>query len=222
MITAKDWEELSAFLQSRGDRSGVCENPPFRQACEYYLKILLQKNEVLNLTAVRELEVAFWKHLADSLVLLSWEPLGKVVDWGSGGGLPGIPLALARVAQGQDANILFLDSVGKKLKAVEEFVGQLKIPGCGFLNARGEIAIKSEAFHGVNTVVMRAVAPPERAVDWMDSSVSQWVFLLTPQQLPGWEKEAPRLKRKGLNLVRSEVYELPQNHGPRALLEYSK
>jgi 16S rRNA (guanine527-N7)-methyltransferase len=122
MISKKDWEELSAFLQERGDRSGVCESASFRASCEFYLKILLQKNEVLNLTAVRDLDVAFWKHLADSLVLLGWEPLGKVVDWGSGGGLPGIPLALSRVAQGQEANIVFLDSVGKKLKAIEEFV----------------------------------------------------------------------------------------------------
>ncbi|MGZ3712663.1 MAG: RsmG family class I SAM-dependent methyltransferase, partial [Bdellovibrionota bacterium] len=101
MITKKDWEELSSFLKERGDKSGTCENAAFRAACEHYLKILLQKNEVLNLTAIRDLEVAFWKHLADSLVLLGWEPLGKVCDWGSGGGLPGIPLALSRVSRGE-------------------------------------------------------------------------------------------------------------------------
>ncbi|MGE3261409.1 MAG: 16S rRNA (guanine(527)-N(7))-methyltransferase RsmG [Bacteriovoracia bacterium] len=222
MITKKDWDELSSFLKERGDKSGVCEDASFRAACEHYLKILLQKNEVLNLTAVRDLEVAFWKHLADSLVLLGWEPLGKVVDWGSGGGLPGVPLALSRVSRGQEGQVLFLDSVGKKLRAIEEFVAELKIPGCGFSTSRGEVAIKSGEFHGVNTVVMRAVAPAERAAAWMDSSIGRWVFLLTPAQIADWEKEAPRLKRKGLHLARSVVYDLPRGHGSRALLEYSK
>ncbi|MGZ3693366.1 MAG: hypothetical protein ACXWQO_04120, partial [Bdellovibrionota bacterium] len=89
-------------------------------------------------------------------------------------------------------------------------------------NSRGEVAIKSGELHGVNTVVMRAVAPADRAAAWMDSSIARWVFLLAPAQIADWEKEAARLKRKGLNLVRSERYELPRGHGSRALLEYSK
>lgn len=222
MIKASDWAELASFVRSRGDSSGICENPDFQKACERYLQVLLEKNQVLNLTAIRELESGFWKHLADSLVLLGWEPLGKVCDWGSGGGLPGIPLALSRLFRGQEANLVFLDSVGKKLRAIEEFAGVLEIPGCRFINDRGEAAIKSGRLFGVDTVVMRAVAPAERAVTWMDPSIRRWVFLLSPQQVEGWEKEAPRLKKRGLNLVRIERYDLPRQHGSRALLEYSK
>lgn len=222
MISKLDWEELTVFLRERGDKSGVAENPAFRASCERFLHLLLKKNEVLNLTAIRDLEAAFWRHLADSLVLLAWEPLGKTVDWGSGGGLPGIPLALSRQALGQPLDLIFLDSVGKKLRAVEEFAFELVLRECSFLNARGEVALESGQLSGVETVVMRAVAPAEKAATWMSASVPRWVFLLTPPQVEDWKKEAPRLEKRGLNLVRVEAYELPRNQGSRALLEYSK
>lgn len=222
MISPANWAELSAFLKSRGDVSGVSEKPEFRLQCEKFLEMLLMKNEVVNLTAVRDLETAFWKHLADSLVLLGWEPLGRVLDWGSGGGLPGIPLSLARRSLGQEIQVDFLDSVGKKLRCIEEFNGQLGLTQAKYFNERGETALQSGKLWGVETVVMRAVAPAERASTWMSSAVPRWVFLLTPPQIEDWKKEASRLKKKGLNLVRVETYDLPRGHGSRALLEYSK
>jgi 16S rRNA (guanine527-N7)-methyltransferase len=222
MISTGDWAELGLFLESLGDHSQLCKNSEFRADCERYLSLLLAKNDAVNLTGAKDLQTLFWKHLAESLALLSWEPLGEVVDWGSGGGLPGIPLALARRARGDTTKVHFLDSVGKKIRAVEEFAGELALEGSRFFNGRGEALISDGSFRGVQTVVMRAVAPAERARVWMSSAVPRWVFLISPAQVESWEKERAYLGMKKLRLTKKIFFDLPKEQGPRALLEYSK
>ncbi|MCH2147225.1 MAG: 16S rRNA (guanine(527)-N(7))-methyltransferase RsmG, partial [Phycisphaerales bacterium] len=62
-----------------------------------YLHLLYEKNQVMNLTAVKSIEDAWERHLYDSLTLLpilSELQCEHVIDVGSGGGLPGIPLAI--------------------------------------------------------------------------------------------------------------------------------
>ena len=61
-----------------------------------YINLLLQQNRTLNLTAIIDPLEAVTKHLLDSLSVAQDVPSGKVVDVGSGGGCPGIPLAIVR------------------------------------------------------------------------------------------------------------------------------
>ncbi|RZA02958.1 MAG: hypothetical protein EOP11_16370, partial [Proteobacteria bacterium] len=94
-FTNEQWAEACDFLSSLGLDHSLLNAASFRSELERYLGLLLKKNEELNLTSLRDPNVAFWKHIVDSLTILQWEPMGAVIDWGSGGGLPGIPLALA-------------------------------------------------------------------------------------------------------------------------------
>lgn len=221
IISHADWEEAASFLRSLGDKSEVCSQASFRLDCEKYLSLLLAKNELVNLTGAKDIQTAFWKHLVDSLALLSWEPLGLVVDWGSGGGFPGIPLALARRAKGEKPAVYFLDSVGKKIRCIEEFAQALGLES-KYFNGRGEALVSDGTLAGVETVVMRAVAPAERARAWMSGAVPRWVFLLSPAQIESWEKERAYLGNKKLRLTRKVIFDLPRQQGSRALLEYSK
>lgn len=75
-----------------------------------YIALLQKWNRVYNLTAVREPESMLHQHLLDSLAVLPWVGTGRLIDVGTGGGLPGIPLAIAR----PDLHITLLDSNHKK------------------------------------------------------------------------------------------------------------
>lgn len=75
-----------------------------------YLVLLDKWNRVYNLTAVRDTERMVSHHLLDSLAAVPFFQGGRVLDVGSGGGLPGIPLAIAR----PDLQVTLIDSIAKK------------------------------------------------------------------------------------------------------------
>ncbi|HEY8278559.1 MAG TPA: RsmG family class I SAM-dependent methyltransferase [Bdellovibrionota bacterium] len=215
------WNELEDFLSGLGYRGSVLGVPQFRADCERFLALLLEKNTQLNLTAVRDPEVAFWKHLADSLALLAWEPLGKVVDWGSGGGLPGIPLALARRHSGSEDPVIFVDSVGKKMRAIEEFGTGLELSRSSYLVGRGEDLIRAGALSGVETIMMRAVAPPEKALKWLSPKIPHWVYLLGPSQRALWDEALPQVRGRGFEISKEQAFTLPKALGDRLLMRIS-
>jgi 16S rRNA (guanine(527)-N(7))-methyltransferase RsmG len=222
MIKEAQWSEAAAFLGGLGISHNLLGAQAFKKDLGKYLEMLLRKNEEVNLTALRDPDTAFWKHLVDSLTILQWEDLGNVVDWGSGGGLPGIPLALARRSEGEGATVDFLDSVGKKVRAIQEFGEGLGLSQSRYLNGRGEDLIKAGQLAEVETIVMRAVAPAERAVGWLNRAVPRWVFLLGPQQLDLWMLEEKKVRKKGFGFFRQAAFELPHGHGQRVLLELTK
>jgi 16S rRNA (guanine527-N7)-methyltransferase len=75
-----------------------------------YLDLLQKWNKAYNLTAVRERSAMLTQHLLDSLSIVPHLPLGDLLDVGSGGGLPGIPLAILQ----PERSITLIDTVGKK------------------------------------------------------------------------------------------------------------
>lgn len=75
-----------------------------------YIAMLQKWNKVYNLTAVREPESMVYQHLLDSLAVLPYIGVGRLLDVGTGGGLPGIVLAIAR----PELDITLLDSNQKK------------------------------------------------------------------------------------------------------------
>jgi 16S rRNA (guanine527-N7)-methyltransferase len=82
-----------------------------------YLDLLQKWNKVYNLTAIRDAESMVTQHLLDSLAVLPHLPLVEhMADIGSGGGLPGIPLAIAR----PQAEVVLVEAVGKKASFLQQ------------------------------------------------------------------------------------------------------
>jgi 16S rRNA (guanine527-N7)-methyltransferase len=203
-----DWKIFeAAFGTADGARSGLAK----------YLELLLLENEKINLTSITNWDEAVWKHLYDSLLVLKGGPIGAVLDWGTGGGTPGIPLAIwARASHLPIHRIVLLDSVGKKVRAVESFVNELGIsPFVSAVQARGEEFVAKEK---VDTVVMRAVAPPERVLPWISKRVSRWIFLVGPQSLAQWDAAEPKIKRKGFVFKALPGEALPNGLGNRHII----
>ena len=99
-----------------------------------YVELLARWNQAYNLTAVRDPAEMVSKHLLDSLAILPYVTGPSVADVGTGAGLPGIPLALAR----PDIQFTLMDSNGKKTRFVTQAVAQLKLTNVAVVQARSE------------------------------------------------------------------------------------
>ncbi len=89
-----------------------------------YALLLNKWNKTYSLTAMREPEKAVSHHLLDSLAILPFVPEGKLLDVGSGGGMPGIPVAIAR----PDLYVTLLDSNSKKTAFLQQAAIELGLP----------------------------------------------------------------------------------------------
>jgi 16S rRNA (guanine527-N7)-methyltransferase len=99
-----------------------------------YVELLLQWNQAYNLTAIRDPGEMLTKHILDSLAVLPFLHAGPVEDVGSGAGLPGIPLAVAR----PDLRFTLLDSNGKKTRFMTHAAADLGLANVEVVQARAE------------------------------------------------------------------------------------
>ncbi len=117
----------------------------------HYLELIIKWNKVHNLTAIDDPSEGVKKHLLDSLSILSFIKKGRILDVGSGAGLPGIVIALMR----DDVGVTSIDSVGKKCRFMEHARLDLNLTNFNVVNDRVEIYNTNECF---NQIVSRAFA----------------------------------------------------------------
>lgn len=77
-----------------------------------YVNLLQRWNKTYNLTAVRDPGLMITRHIFDSLAIFKWVGKGRLLDAGTGAGLPGVPLAIAD----PELEVTLLDSAGKKVR----------------------------------------------------------------------------------------------------------
>jgi len=116
-----------------------------------YLQLLAKWNQAYNLTAVRDLDEMVTRHLLDSLAVLPYLQGPRVLDVGTGAGLPGIPLAVAR----PELAFTLLDANAKKTRFVTQAVGELALKNVEVVQSRAENYRPSQKF---DTLVSRAFA----------------------------------------------------------------
>ena len=122
-----------------------------------YLALLLDANTRFNLTSVTDPDEAWTRHILDSLTLLPFihsAQATSAVDVGSGGGLPGIPLAIAL----PDVQITLLEVTGKKARFLEEVANKLRLQNVRVVSQRAESAGQDPAHRERYDIVLaRAV-----------------------------------------------------------------
>ena len=110
--------------------------PEQQRVFENFLKLFIETNSQINLSAIRDDEGIIEKHFIDSIMLLKYCSVeGKILDLWTGWGFPGIPL---RIMTWEDADYTLVDSIGKKVKVVNTFISSLWLKNITALQARAE------------------------------------------------------------------------------------
>lgn len=125
-----------------------------------YYRLLVEWNARFNLTRIIEAEAVEVQHFLDSLALLAvageWFPhQARVIDVGTGAGLPGLALRIAR----PDLSVVLTDSVGKKVQFVRHVIEALGLTGAQAVHTRAEDLGRDRAYReAFDVAVARAVA----------------------------------------------------------------
>jgi 16S rRNA (guanine527-N7)-methyltransferase len=135
-----------------------------------HVDLLLKWNKSINLTAITDPDEVAEKHVLDSLAVVPVLPSGSLLDAGTGGGFPGIPVAIAR----PELEVTLVDSVQKKVAFLKSALAELRLPKVRAQAARLEGNPSREDLPRVHAAVARAFAAP-----------AQWLTLAEQYVLPG-------------------------------------
>lgn len=180
--------------------------------------LLLEANRVINLTAIVDPKEIAAKHFLDSWRLTRLLPLiaKKVLDYGTGAGFPGLPLAMAE----PNLSMTLVDSTRKKIDFVQHCIDELGIKNARAVWDRVEDHLTTER---VDIVVVRAVSSVReniRTVRKVRHSLQDMVMLKGnswSREVRAAEREAERL---GFKLDTVWEHELPGELGQRSVLVY--
>ena len=191
---------------------GIDLAPAIRQKLLKFLQYLEKWNRTYNLTAVRDPEQMVPRHLLDSLSVLPYLQGSRVLDIGTGAGLPGIPLALARPALA----FTLLDSNAKKTRFVTQAIHELGLKNVQVVQERVEKFHSPEKF---DTLIARAFASiPDMLAASRHLCAANGRFLLMKGVFPqeelaavtdGYQAEVTALHVPGLDAARHLVIVTP-------------
>ena len=156
-VTAQHAQELIQGAQ----QLNVILSEQQQQQLLQYLGLLIKWNKAYNLTAVRNPDEMVSRHLLDSLsVVESVQKHGDHwLDVGSGGGMPGVPLAIMF----PERKFTLLDSNGKKTRFLTQVKLELKLDNLEVIHSRVEAYTPSQAFSGI---ISRAFSSLEDFINW--------------------------------------------------------
>lgn len=227
---------IAAFRQVRvtirtmtfAELSAVCRNisPDAHARLTRFVAALLEENARHNLTAVRDAAGIWVRHICDALALapiLDAEQGARLIDIGSGGGLPGLPLACVRT----DLHVTLLDSTRKKVDATRRIAQRVELPNVSGVWGRAEM-IAHETAHRAqyDMVTARAVAALDQLVELCAAFTRIGGVCVFPKSQQGLDAELPATRpiaaRVGLAHESTLHYRLPGEQIDRAVVIFRK
>lgn len=180
-----------------------------------YCGLLWEWNSKINLTRHTDYEKFVARDLVDSRVIAEQLSASeRVLDVGTGGGVPGVVLAIVR----PDLEVSLAESVAKKARAVEQIVAGLGL-NVPVYHARAEDLLADKSF---DTLVVRAVAPLPKLLTWFAPHWGSFERLLAVKG-PAWVAERAEARQRNLlkqiDLRKVATWPLPDSDSESVLLE---
>jgi 16S rRNA (guanine527-N7)-methyltransferase len=214
-------DQLKSLIQESGLR--IAENKLI--LIDRFTDLFIEKNKLINLTKINNREEFLIKHIIDSMILdkyVEMKPNKQVADLGTGGGLPGLLLAIMH----PENRFTLIDSVQKKIRCIEEFASQLKLNNVSGLSDRLEELGQNKKYReSFDIVIARALAPLpvllELAIPLVKTS-GIFVAMKGPGYLEELSNAANAMKELKIIMPKIEKYELPKSMGTHYLLLFKK
>lgn len=191
------------------------------QQCEHlkrYCELLWSWNEKINLTRHTDFETFVARDLLDTVQLAEFiEPKQRVLDFGSGGGVPGIVLAILR----PEVIVTVSDSIEKKTKVLEDMVKQLGLR-TKVVNSRVQDLLPKRKY---DTLIARAVGPTSKILRWVTPHWSRFHRMLLIKG-PRWVEERKDARHLGLmntvDLRKLASYPMPGTESESVILSFTR
>ena len=171
------------------------------------IKLALAWNEKINITAITDPKEFLQKNILDSLAIVgepAIENAKRVLDLGTGGGYPGLPLAMHY----PDKEFVLMDSVNKKLKVIDDIAKKLNLKNVKTVHGRAEDLAKEKEFRdSFDLVVSRAVASMPTLVEYALPFVStggHFIAYKTEAAMDEIVQANPAISRLGGRLAKIE------------------
>lgn len=210
--------ETADTLEAAIQRHELTVSPAQQEQLDRYCQLLWAWNEKLNLTRHLDYETFVARDLVDSIHLAEFLNDGeRVLDVGSGGGVPGIVLAILR----PDVKVWVSDSIEKKTKALADMVRELGL-NTRVINSRVQDLLPKKDF---DTLVARAVGPMSKLLRWVAPYWNRFDRMLLIKG-PRWVEERGDARHRGLlqdvELRKLKSYPMPGTESESVILSVSE
>ena len=188
-----------------------------------YYELLVETNKVMNLTAITEPEEVAVKHMVDSLLAYEDGMQGKtLVDVGTGAGFPGVPLKIYCPS----LRVTLVDSLGKRLRFLEQVIDELGLKGIRCEHLRAEDAGRSKKHREqYDYVTARAVARLSVLSEYclpLAKKGGQFIALKGSRFAEEIEEGEAAVKILGGKIISAETVKLPGLDDGRAIIKIAK
>ncbi len=208
----------SRSLQEATERLGLEIPAASVEKLQAYCEALWHWNTKINLTRHTDFDLFARRDLLDTVRLAELLVDGEeVLDVGTGGGVPGVPLAILR----PDLTVSVCDSVAKKSRVVDDMVQELKLP-IAVHAAHAQVVLEDLRFH---SLVTRAVGSISQLLGWLEKHWLSFDRLLAIKG-PRWVAERGDARHRGLlagiEMRKVADYPMPGTDSESVILQFSK
>lgn len=212
-------------LKKASEDAGISMNDLQLDQFEEFYHLLIEKNKVMNLTAITDEEEVIEKHFIDSLTCRRVIDMGSVkslIDIGTGAGFPGIPLKIIY----PEISVVLLDSLNKRVKFLNEVIDELGLSRVEAVHGRAEDLARKQEYRGrFDLAVSRAVANLSTLSEYCIPFVKVNGFFVSYKAGKGLEEIETCdccMKALGSKIVQVDDFQLPGEDSLRVLIKIKK
>lgn len=200
-------------LQEMLDQTDLTVTDFQKEQLIQFVELLNKWNKAYNLTSVRDPKQMLVKHIMDSIVVSPHLQGKRLIDVGTGPGLPGLPLAILN----PDKQFVLLDSLGKRLRFIRQALLELGLKNVTAVQSRVEEYQPDEKF---DVVLSRAFASLQDMLFWCKHLPNETGhFLALKGQFP--EQEITQLDKQ-FKFIESIPLQVPRLEGERCLVKVKR